>query len=159
MLEVRPRLLLGSMGDALAVLSGVPSVTKVYTVTHLLSVCNEQPDITLLGERAEETVKEWDEREGKEAEGEEGGTTRRRQMKTMFVQVADLPSSDLLEHFESCAQFIKEGVEQGTILVHWYVEVGGANLVPRLEKSGNEAREGLHIEYPPFTVNMGCLAV
>ncbi len=46
-------MLLGSMGDALAVLSGVPSVTKVHTVTHLLSVCNEPPDRSLLGEEEE----------------------------------------------------------------------------------------------------------
>lgn len=44
MLEVRPRLLLGSMGDALAVFTRVPSVVASYQVTHVLSLCNERPE-------------------------------------------------------------------------------------------------------------------
>ncbi len=40
-------------------------------------------------------------------------------MNSVFVQVADMPTSNLLDHFETCARFIKEGVEQGTVLVHW----------------------------------------
>lgn len=44
MLEVRPRLLLGSMGDALAVFTRVPSVVASHQVTHVLSLCNEMPE-------------------------------------------------------------------------------------------------------------------
>ena len=44
MLEVRPGLLLGSMGDALAVFTRVPSVVARYHVTHVLSLCNEPPE-------------------------------------------------------------------------------------------------------------------
>ena len=44
MLEVRPRLLLGSMGDALAVFTRVPSVVASHQVTHVLSLCNERPE-------------------------------------------------------------------------------------------------------------------
>lgn len=44
MLEVRPGLLLGSMGDALAVFTRVPSVVKQYHVTHVLSICNQPPE-------------------------------------------------------------------------------------------------------------------
>ena len=44
MLEVCPRLLLGSMGDALAVFTRVRSVVAQYRVTHVLSLCNERPE-------------------------------------------------------------------------------------------------------------------
>ena len=44
MLEVRPGLLLGSMGDSQAVFSRVPSVVARYHVTHVLSLCNERPE-------------------------------------------------------------------------------------------------------------------
>ena len=44
MLEVRPGLLLGSMGDALAVFTRVPSLVARYQVTHVISLCNEQPE-------------------------------------------------------------------------------------------------------------------
>ena len=36
-----------------------------------------------------------------------------------YIEVADMPKSDLLHHFESCCRFIKEGRERGTVLVHW----------------------------------------
>lgn len=44
MLEVCSGLLLGSMGDALAVFTRVPSVVVQYQVTHVLSLCNERPE-------------------------------------------------------------------------------------------------------------------
>lgn len=44
MLEVCPGLLLGSMGDALAVFTRVRSVVAKYHVTHVLSLCNERPE-------------------------------------------------------------------------------------------------------------------
>ena len=41
---------------------------------------------------------------------------------TMFVDAADSPQTDLLHRFQSCCQFIKQGVEQGGgVLVHWLV--------------------------------------
>ena len=46
MLEVRPGLLLGSMGDALAVFTRVPSLVARYHVTHVLSLCNDPPEWT-----------------------------------------------------------------------------------------------------------------
>ena len=52
---------------------------------------------------------------GKRRRRKRGELPRRR----MFVQVADIPQSDLLHHFQSCCQFIKEGRERGTVLVHW----------------------------------------
>lgn len=143
MLEVRPGLLLGSIGDAEAVYQRVPSVAKQYTVTHILSLTNETPewvnqrigggsgegvkddDVTAEGVKDEnvgdegvkvESVGEKDEGEGGRS-GKSGGG--RCAIKTMHLRVPDMPQSDLLHHFESCAKFIKEGVEQGTVLVHW----------------------------------------
>ena len=150
MLEVRPGLLVGSMGDAEAVLSRVRSVTKRYTVTHILSVTNYPPDVpAITGENegsgvegaggssaaSEEGGKSQEESEGVEGgsgSSEVGGRSQEErkgaggkrkkaggQIKAMFVKLPDMPSSDLLHHFEPCVRFIKEGVEQGTILVHW----------------------------------------
>ena len=126
MLQVRPGLLLGSRGDALAVLSRVPSVTKLYTVTHVLTLANEPLEVE------DGDGEEDDSGDGTSDESCKGigGKKRRRSppVKTMFVKVADMPGSDLLHSFEPCIQFIKEGVEQGTVLVHWYV--------PRAHKNG-----------------------
>ena len=122
MLQVRPGLLLGSRGDALAVLSRVPSITKQYTVTHVLTLANEPLEVE--GERVdgEEGDSGDGDGDGKSVESCKGNKRRRGPpIKTMFVKVADMPGSDLLHSFESCIQFIKEGVEQGTVLVHWYV--------------------------------------
>ena len=153
MLEVRPGLLVGSMGDAEAVISRVRSVTKRYTVTHILSVTNYPPDVPAItggnegsgvegaggsGAASEEGGRSQENSEGVEGAGgsstasEEGGRSQEErkgaggkrkkaggQIKAMFVKLPDMPSSDLLHHFEPCVRFIKEGVEQGTILVHW----------------------------------------
>jgi hypothetical protein len=35
-----------------------------------------------------------------------------------FIEVADMPKSDLLHHFEECCHFIRDGRERGTVLVH-----------------------------------------
>ena len=138
--QVRPGLLVGSMGDAMAVVSCVPSITKQYTVTHILTLTNQPPDWlapewgvagsgdceakggSASGERSE--VVEGDHVcDGAESEGTEDAQVpsgrRGIPFKTMYVCVTDLPTADLLHHFEPCAKFIKEGVEQGTILVHW----------------------------------------
>ena len=137
--EVRPGLLLGSMGDAMAVVSRVSSITKQYTVTHILTLGNQPPDwlspewgVAGSGdpEAKDESASEGSEVgegdrtcAGAESEGTKdagvpsggGGIP----FKTMYVCVADMPTADLLHHFELCAKFIKEGVERGTILVHW----------------------------------------
>ena len=126
MLQVRPGLLLGSRGDALAVLSRVPSITKQYTVTHVLTLANEPLEVEgerVDGEEGDSGDGDGD-GDGKSVESCKGNKRRRGPpIKTMFVKVADMPGSDLLHSFESCIQFIKEGVEQGTVLVHWYVIV------------------------------------
>lgn len=97
MTEIRPGLLLGSMGDALAVAARTPSVAKHHKVTHVLTIANSPPD--------------W-----RQVLGENDPIP----FVTMFVAVTDQPSSDLLGNFESCARFIKEGIEgSGTVLVHW----------------------------------------
>ena len=97
MTEIRPGLLLGSMGDALAVAARTPSVVKNHKVTHVLTIANSHPD--------------W-----RQVLAENEPLT----FATTFVAVSDQPSSDLLGHFESCARYIKEGVDGGgTVLVHW----------------------------------------
>ena len=122
MLQVRPGLLLGSRGDALAVLSRVPSITKQYTVTHVLTLANEPLEVE--GERGDGEEGDSGDGDGRSDESCKGNKRRRGPpIKTMFVKVADMPGSDLLHSFESCIQFIKEGVEEGTVLVHWYVLV------------------------------------
>eukprot|EP00731_Ephydatia_muelleri_P023815 Em0016g86a len=96
MTEIRPGLLLGSMGDALAAAARTPSVVKNHKVTHVLTVANSPPD--------------W-----RQVLGENDPIP----FVTMFVAVTDQPSSDLLGNFESCARFIKEGMDcSGTVLVH-----------------------------------------
>ena len=150
--EVRSGLLLGSMGDAMAVVSRVPSITKRYTVTHILTLTNHPPDwltseggVAGSGDGEGCVAESGDVSEGEEgvtascdvseknegervcdgAESEEDGGARvprgggGNPFKTMYVCVADMPTADLLHHFEACAKFIKVGVEQGTILVHW----------------------------------------
>ena len=145
MLEVRSGVLLGSMGDALAAITRVASITKVYSITHILTIANQPLDWSLvhsgqpepLGDQqssgnGKEGVKcedgEPGEVGGVESVGvtcgemEVGGVRKESRcgFKTMFVCLPDMPSSDLLHHFEACCQFIREAVEQkGTVLVHW----------------------------------------
>lgn len=134
--HVRPGLLVGSMGDAMAVVSRVPSITKQYTVTHILSLTNQPPDwlapewgVAGSGDREAEGGSERSEVvegdrlcDGAESEGTKDARVpsggRGISFKTMYVCVVDMPTADLLHHFEPCAKFIKEGVEQGTVLVH-----------------------------------------
>ena len=71
MLEVCPGLLLGSMGDALAVFARTPSVAKRYRVTHVLSLCNERPE-WMVGSVPEEES----EGSGSEEEAEEKNDSR-----------------------------------------------------------------------------------
>jgi len=138
MLEVRPGLLLGSMGDALAVFSHAPSIKKQYSVTHVLTLANDPHPLNgdEGGGDGEEVASEGmdGEEEGDsgacEGKGEKSGDGCKGiggsrsgcgLIKTMFVRVADLPNSDL-HQFEPCIKFIKEGVERCPILVHvhWY---------------------------------------
>ena len=144
MLEVRSGVLLGSMGDALAAISRVASITKVYSITHILTIANQPLDWSIVhceqpelgdqqpagndkegvkcedGESGEVGGVESEELTGVEAEV--GGVRKKSHcgFKTMFVCLPDMPSSDLLHHFEACCQFIREAVElKGTVLVHW----------------------------------------
>ena len=44
MLEVRGGVLLGSMGDALAAITRVASITKAHSITHILTIANQPLD-------------------------------------------------------------------------------------------------------------------
>ncbi|RZF40110.1 hypothetical protein LSTR_LSTR002513 [Laodelphax striatellus] len=44
-------------------------------------------------------------------------------IKTMYVQVTDIPCEDLLSHFEDTYKFISEGQTNGVVLVHCYFGV------------------------------------
>ena len=106
MMEIRPRLLIGSMGDALAAVARTPSLTKSHRVTHILSLLTDPPDWSPVREQSGEGLVSL-------PEGMRG---------MMFVRVSDHPCSDLLSHFEKCARFIEEGrsaVGEGAVLVHW----------------------------------------
>ena len=71
------------------------------------------------GEQAEDNSEEMMKGKGRR------GRRRRRRRKVelprrrMFIQVLDMPKSDLLHKFEACCQFSKEGREKGSVLVHW----------------------------------------
>ena len=128
MLEVRPGLLLGGVGDAMVVFSRVKSVTKLYNVTHVLTVANERVDWSPCTDQPEDpsskdvVAKEVDTESSahvEEVQQQTNGQSMAANFKTKFVCLPDLPTSDLLHHFEPCCHFIKEGVQQGTVLVHW----------------------------------------
>ena len=90
MVEIIPGLLLGSMGDVVALLGRRPP----HRVTHLLSLLNKPID--------------WSELK-----------TSQGSLMVKFVMAADLPTTDLLTHFPSCVQFLEENLKEGTVLVHW----------------------------------------
>ena len=150
MLEVRSGVLLGSMGDALAAITRVASITKVYSITHILTIANQPLDWSIVhsepqqppeisgkqekaaegnGKKEVEYESDEDDEMGRvEGEGvgdvevEVGGVRRevRCKFETMFVCLPDMPSSDLLHHFPTSCEFIREAVDQkGTVLVHW----------------------------------------
>ncbi|KAK9499142.1 hypothetical protein O3M35_003645 [Rhynocoris fuscipes] len=50
-------------------------------------------------------------------------------IKTMFIQVTDLPKEDLLSHFQSAYTFIKDGQENGVVLVHCYFGVSRSSSI------------------------------
>ena len=143
MLEIRSGVLLGSLGDALAVITRAPSVTKSYTITHLLTITNQALDWSLVarGKPGKSRGKEKqssaphtesckadddsfdggeDVAVGREVEVGESKRTKCYGFQSLFVRLPDLPNSDLLHHFEECCRFIKESLEdKGTVLVHW----------------------------------------
>ena len=148
MLEVRRGVLLGSLGDALAAITRVASITKVYTITHVLSIANQPLDWSLVGgrgpqSRGQEQTQEKSSPDSCKAEDTTGGASDETSddgnvavereievgesarstsfgFRSLFVRLPDLPTSDLLHHFEECCRFIREAVEsKGTVLVHW----------------------------------------
>ena len=146
MLEVRRGVLLGSLGDALAAITRVASITKIYTITHVLSITNQPLDWSLVGgggprsrgqeQQATESCESEEVASGASADREtsdDGGVAVEREIgvgesarstsfgfRSLFVRLPDLPTSDLLHHFEECCHFIREAVEsKGTVLVHW----------------------------------------
>lgn len=46
-----------------------------------------------------------------------------------FIQLSDVPSEDLLRHFEDTYAFIEEGVQKGAVLVHCYFGVSRSATV------------------------------
>ena len=90
MVEIRPGLLLGSMDDMLSILGRYPT-----RVTHLLSIINRPVD--------------WSEVK-----------TPQGSLLAKCLLAPDMPSSDLLQHFDSCCEFIEDGVTNGKVLVHWW---------------------------------------
>ena len=148
MLEVRRGVFLGSLGDALAAVTRVASITKVYTITNVLSITNQPLDWSLFGGRGPQSRGQEQTQENStpdscktedttsgasdetsddgnvavEREIEMGGRVRSTSFgfRSLFVRLPDLPTSDLLHHFEECCRFIREAVEsKGTVLVHW----------------------------------------
>ena len=145
MVEVKEGLLLGNEDDAAVMASGGRHHKK-RTVSHILSIMNEPPDWSDVAPTDSDhengprdgddgskdgvnspkdgvnSPKEGDDgSKGEEGEGgsEEGGGSKPSRVVTKFVQAADHPETDLLHHFESCCQFIKQGVGLGGVLVHW----------------------------------------
>jgi hypothetical protein len=140
MVEVRAGLLLGNEDDAEAVASGTNR--KHGHITHILSITNEPPDWThpdqsdalaappspstetevAVGEvedGSEGVVEGGEAQEVTQEEGGGSGVCKVPPLTTMFVQASDVPGTDLLHRFEECCQFIKQGVEQGGVIVHW----------------------------------------
>lgn len=121
MVEVTAGLLLGNEADAEAVAEG--KKIKRLTVTHILSITNKPPD-WLNADQSELTTAPTE----SESDVVEGGSAdvavegcRGPKLATMFVEAADLPDTDLLHQFGECCGFIQQGVEQGNVLVHWYM--------------------------------------
>ena len=140
MVEVRAGLLLGNEDDALALFS-----KKHAGVSHILSVTSQPPDwadpdqsdAAVVpsrveagdGEALDDAVPRSCGEIGEAGVSESADTGLEDPcthdhapppLTTMFLQATDVPDTDLLHHFERCCQFIKQGVEQGGILVHWY---------------------------------------
>ena len=41
------------------------------------------------------------------------------QFEYKFIYGLDIPKTDLLSHFDECAEFIEKGTNNGGVLVHW----------------------------------------
>ena len=99
MVEVTPGLLLGSMGDVVALLGRARHRSRGGggMVTRLLSIISTPID--------------WSEIK-----------TPQGSLMAKHISLPDLPSSDLLTHFPECVQFITDCTQDGgTVLVHWLV--------------------------------------
>ncbi len=92
MVEIIPGLLLGSMGDVIALLG---HHHKSHRVNQLLSILNTPID--------------WSEIK-----------TPQGNLMVKYISLPDLPCSDLLSHFPACYKFIDECIQNdGNVLVHW----------------------------------------
>lgn len=129
----------------MAVLSKAPSVTKQFTVTHILTISNDPLDLSDSRAQLVESVGGGDVEgggddcvNGEACDGVEGVgcdgsdnveceprdavkvTKQPSKILVKFVQLADMPDSDLLHHFEPCCLFIQQALRTGgTVLVHW----------------------------------------
>lgn len=52
-----------------------------------------------------------------------------KQIKNKFIQLSDIPSEDLLSHFDDTWTFIEDGVKNGVVLVHCYFGVSRSATV------------------------------
>lgn len=121
----------------MAVLSKAPSVTKQFTVTHILTISNDPLDLSDSHAQLVESVgggdvegggddcvnsEACDGSDNVECEPRDAVKVTKQPSKILvkFVQLADMPDSDLLHHFEPCCLFIQQALRTGgTVLVHW----------------------------------------
>ena len=91
--KIREGLLLGSENDALMVDKRRKCAQVVPPVTHILSITNQPP--------------EW---EKARLSGE---------ISALHIEASDIPSSDLLQYFDMCIDFIEGARKTGCVLIHW----------------------------------------
>ncbi|XP_050536924.1 dual specificity protein phosphatase MPK-4-like isoform X2 [Daktulosphaira vitifoliae] len=90
--------------------------------------------------------------------------TNMRDIHIKFIQVTDLESEDLLSHFDSTFQFIKDGIEKSSVLVHCYFGVSRSStiviayLMKKYEISFGEAHKKVKCIKPNVSPNTGFLA-
>ena len=94
--KIREGLLLGSENDALMVDKRRKCAQVMSPVTHILSITNQPP--------------EWEK------------TCLSGEICTLYIEARDMPSFDLLQHFDACIDFIEQGRKAGCVLVHWSVK-------------------------------------
>jgi len=91
--KIRDGLYLGSESDALMIDRRRKCSQVISPITHILSITNQQP--------------EW----------EKACLTG--EICTLHIEAKDMPSSDLLQHFEVCVDYIESARRVGSVLVHW----------------------------------------
>ena len=93
--KIREGLLLGSENDALMVDKRRKCAQVVSPITHILSITNQPP--------------EWEK------------ACLSGEISVLHIEASDIPSSDLLQYFDMCIDFIEGARKTGCVLVHWSV--------------------------------------